>query len=426
MKELRSVQRGLDQLFGLKSIAVPRAPSDFVGPDLLSRLLKLSGNRSALLTESGLETFRRLVETVFRADPFDGLAAYADIWSASRHILEACLSDGVRPDDASEFLAMLREKLASEVCTYTFVVPMAGVELVGMDVIHLGTMRASRPCASVLKDQALHYAESQVEHALKVAGKDLWLIGSERGTHRVAEQRFRERAHLTTGMLAVTAAASYERGAVGFRITAAMSWEATVGPAAWLSWDDKAKQVWTHRDGPSYQCLRIDGAFRERFLDDDALAKAFVLFEHGERSELEEAFIRAIFWFGDAHIEAVPVMKLVKLWSCVEVFFTANAGSISRSVSAGVASLLAYGGYRFVPDVEYMAIRRRVSKLYDKRSRALHGGLWREVSDLDVETLTQWVAWMLLNVLYLLDHGYRTLDQVQGQARYLDGLHPSQ
>ena len=113
-------------------------------------------------------------------------------------------------------------------------------------------------------------------------------------------------------------------------------------------------------------------------------------------------------------------MKLVKYWSAVETFFSINQTEITRSVSAGLAAVLVFGGFEFVPIADYITTKRRIAELYSARSKAVHRASHRHVSALDAAELSQWVAWMLINMVSFQMQGYKSVAQIKEHSNRLD------
>jgi len=221
-------------------------------------------------------------------------------------------------------------------------------------------------------------------------------------------------------MLAVSAASMYERGASRFRIGVVMSPEEGHGPAIWLSWNDRNLDLTTHHKLIGSQQFKINSDILEQFAASGVFARAFEIFESSSRTQLEEAITKGVYWFSDAHRDAAPVMRLIKYWSCIETFFSADNKDITRSVSVGLASVLVYGGYNFVPETEYLSFKKRVAKLYDVRSRAVHGAAYHHVSERNVDDLSQWAAWLLISMISFVERGYTKTGQIKAMADRLD------
>jgi len=419
-KQTRTVDLALNCFYSRKAWLVPRSFDDFRVPNVLARELKLGRSRVLLMTDEGLEHLQTLVSIIDDADVFDGLANYSDVYGACRDVLARALSKGERPNDAQEFVGLVREHLAPEIDRRTFAVAIFGLELEGVDALELGSMKVVPAAVSQLDAAGVRHENSDISKAIEITKTRLWLIGSARGTATVAEEKFRAQAEITVGMLAVSAASMYEHGATAFRIGVVMSPEEAYGRAVWLSWTERERTLTTHMNLVRSQNFKIDADLVRQFNEAGVLARAFALFQAEERTPLAEAITRAVYWYSDAHREAVPVMKLVKYWSCVETFFSAEKKDIARSVSVGLTCVLVFGDFNFVPLADYAATKKRIVKLYDLRSRAVHRAAHRHVSKRDAANLSQWVAWMLINMVALVERGYSQVEQVKKISERLD------
>jgi len=419
-KGARTVDLALERFFNPKAWVVPRSMDDFKVPNALARELKLEGNRVLLMTETGLTHLRTIVSVIDDADVFDGQANYSDVDSACRGVLTESLSKGQRPSDAKEFIDLISKRLAPKIDTRTYAVPIFGLELIGVESLELGSMRVVPAAVSHLEAAGVKHETSDVGKTIEITKTRLWLIGSARGTATVAEEKFRAQAEITVGMLAVSAASMYEYGATGFRIGVVMSPEDAYGKSAWLSWTERERTLTTHMKVVKSQDFKIDANLLRQFNDVRLFARAFALFQAEARTPLVEAITRALYWYADAHREAVPVMKLVKYWSCVETFFSADNKDLARSVSVGLTRVLVFGDFEFVPLADYAATKKRIVKLYDLRSRAVHRGAHRHVSKRDAADLSQWVAWMLINIIALVECGYSQVGQIKKISERLD------
>lgn len=419
-KQLRIIDYALDGLFSTKSILAPRSVKDFAGNTFLGRLLHLSDNRTILLTDTGLSHFSRIVETIDGADIFEGLTGYSDVWSAFHHILEDLLSRDVRPDNAAELLDIVRERLGGEIANHTYAVPVFGIDMEGIDSIELGSMKIVRSPIPYIESVGIKHGHMDLPRMIEATKNYLWLIGLAEGTRRVSQEKFREQAELAVGMLALSAASMYKNGASQIRIGIVMSPEEGHSAATWLSWSDKSIDLTTHRNYGRSQPFKISSDILAQFAASSIFASAFKVFESHSRTQLEEAIARGVYWYSDAHRDTTVIMRLIKYWSCIETFFSAESKDITRSVSVGLASVLVYGGYGFVPEKEYPALKKRAAKLYNIRSRAVHGAAYRHVSEHDVSDLSQWAAWMLLNMVSFAERGYTKPGQIKVTADRID------
>lgn len=419
-KDQRALLFAVNNLFAIKSLVVPESIRDIPPGQFLTRELRLTGNRTIFLSDSGYRHFCSVVNVLDRIDYFNGEANYSDVWSAWHSAVGGWMSDGLVPENADEIIQSISDRIAQTVDDHTFTVPLLGVDLDGADSFDVGAMTILRLSVDILNSAGVKHEHADISHVLE--SNKMWLKGTVRGTPSVAQQRFSEQATLTVGMLAIAAAAQYERGAMGFRIGIAMTPEDALGRAIWFSWREMDRDLSTHYVFPRGQPFPVNKVLAGESDMVRVISRAFAILQSKDRTELEKAIVRAIYWYSDAHRDPVLVMKLVKYWSCVEAFFSLAADEITQAVSAGLASILVFGGFHFVSPSEYRSVKQRIAKLYKLRSRAVHRGSHLHAADDDVRLFSQWVAWMIITMVALVEQGYTTLKEIKEQADRLDGL----
>ncbi len=421
MKDQRTLLFAAKRLFSVKSLLTPASIRDIPPRRFLTHELHLVGNRTVFLSDSGYDHFRTVVDVLDRTDYFEGEAEYSDIWSAWRSAVGKWLSDGLAPENANEVIESITDLIVHTVDDHTFAVPLFGIELDGAESFDLGTMTILRLSVGILDTAGVAHDHADVSRVLESNKNQMWLRGTARGTPRVAQKRFAEQATLMVGMLAVAAGAMYERGAIAFRIGTVMTPEDAIGRSIWFSWRERDRSLTTHYASPRGQPFPVNKALGDESDMVRMIFRAFAMLQAKDRTDLEEAIARAIYWYSDAHRDPVLVMKLVKYWSCVEAFFTIENEEITQAVSAGLASLLVFGGFHFVPPSEYRTLKKQIVDLYKLRSRAVHRGSHQHTTERDVAQFSQWVAWMIISMVGLVEQGYTTLKEVKEQTNRLDG-----
>jgi hypothetical protein len=152
------------------------------------------------------------------------------------------------------------------------------------------------------------------------------------------------------------------------------------------------------------------------------LDRIVALVDEVERTEVQDAIVRALYWFGDAHGDRNPVMRFIKLWTCVECFFAIDDTEITEANARGITTLLTFVGCGIVEPKDYLKFKRRLKSLYELRSRAIHRAEFDLVENADLEEFSHWVGWMIVSMVALAERGYRTLAAVKGQALRLDRI----
>ena len=422
-KDGRKLLHAAQRLFSSKSFVIPQSLGDIPARLDFARELRLTENRMVFLTDYGYENFRTVVDVLDQANFFDGMADFSDISTAWRRVVEMWLSDGFEPNFTDEVVQAIASLVAQEIDDFTFVVPLFGIELDGMDSFAVGVMTVLNMSVNVLDLAGVDHKHADVPHLLELNKNYLWLKGSAIGTASVARQKFFEQASLTVGMLAITAVSMYEWGiARDFRIGIVMSPEEAIGRSVWFSWHEKDRSLTTHYESSREQRLPVNKALGDESDMVRIINRAFAIIRASDKTALEEAIARAIYWYSDAHRDPVLVMKLIKFWSCVEAFFSFENEHITHAVSSGLASILVFGDFGFVPESEYNSLKQKIKNLYGLRSKAVHRGSHQHISEHDIAQFSQWVAWMIISMVALVERGYTTLDEVKTQTDRLDCL----
>ena len=420
-KDKRKLLYSVKRLFSNKSLIVPKSIGDIPTKKYLYLELCLTENRTIFLTDAGHEHFRAVVDVIHKADFFNGRAEFSDIWRAWRKVVEKWLSNGLQPGCVDEVVQALEELIVQEIDNHTFVVPLLGIELDGVVSFALGAMTILPMSVDLFDSAGVTHDHTNVPRLLELSKQYFWLKGTMHGTPSVAQQKFSEQAALTVGMLAITAVSMYEWGASGFRIGIVMTAEEATGRSVWFSWDERTRGLTTHYTYRRGQPLPVNKALGNDSDMARMIHRAFAILQADDRSPLEEAIARAVYWYSDAHRDPVLVMKLVKYWSCVEAFFSFENEEITHAVSAGLASILVFGGFHFVPLSEYGTVKKQIADLYSLRSRAVHRGSHNHTTEQHITQFSQWVAWMIITMVVLVEAGYTTLKEVKEQTDRLNG-----
>lgn len=419
-KQARIIQRALGQLAGEKAYKPIRSLQDLEGT-LFGRELRLSNHRMVLLTDHGTAQVEQIVKTTVEADPYAGLADYADVWSASWKTLEELVSSGQMADSAQEWLGLISSRIKPQIHSRAIVVPFVGVELKGIEELVLGSFKLLRPSIRHLEAMGVQHKWADLPKIIAgYRNGELWLHGCACGTPRVAERRFRTLADLVAGLLAVAVAVLSKSGATRVFISPNMTGHDSHGDATWFSWEDEGAEFTIHRSGIRGVPFEIGSGLRDELYQASVISTAMRIFESEIRTPLEEAIARGFHWFADAHRDPTPVMQFVKYWSCIETFFSIDDEEITRSVSVGVAAVLVFGGFEFAPREHYATVKKRVASLYGLRSRAVHRAARSHITESDVRELSRYAAQLLINAVSFVERGYQRPDEVKRHSRRLD------
>lgn len=421
-KQTRTIERAMSHLTRNKSFIDVRSIEDLKAVSITHELHLPDGSIKTL-SDSGLEQLETMVLTVHNANAFRGLADHTDLWNVSKKTFAELSAANLMPKTAQEWLRLLSAKLAPEIRSRTFVIPFVGIELDGIDELALGPYKIIRPSISFLEQAGIDHRRTDVPSKLQsYRSWELWLTGSVLGTHRVAESHIRTQSVLIAGLIAVVAATILSDGATNLFISPNMTGHDTDGRATWFSWGEAGSNFTLHSSKLRGLPFPIDSNLRSQLVNASYIMTAMRIFQSEKRTPLEEAVTRGFHWFADAHRDPTQVMQLVKYWSCIETLFSSDREGITRSLSVGVASVLVFGGYEFAKPDDYKDLKKRVAKLYDLRSQAVHQASRNHVKVRDVAELSKFTGQLLLNALSFIEDGYQTPAQIKAHSQRLDAV----
>ena len=419
-KALRRIDHSLAKMYKTGIGPIDFRPKTEAPRDALFRMIQLSGHRMVQFTDTGFDEFKSIVSDIHSLRILGQDAGYSDIWNATKRVIESLLSENQRPNDASELVQLVRERIEPKVLRRSFAVSAYGIHLDAHRPVKLGDFAVIPATEESLRSVGLPVEKEHLVKSIENLGHEPLIFGQASGTPAVAEAKFRSKAELLMGLLAVFVGANHEKGATGFRFGLRYSAETAHGRATYFSWTEGVEDAKVHMSLASGQLLELN-KFEERLLDEGLFQRVVQAIETESRNALEEAMVKALYWFWDAQRDAVPVMQFVKYWSCVETFFSTDS-SVVRSVSTGLATVLVAGGGDFFRPDEYVPLKRRITKLYAMRCRALHGASYQHVTSQDVADMSQWTAWMLVTIASLLQRGYCSPEDVRVQTERLDAI----
>ena len=209
----------------------------------LRRRIRVPGSHDIYLSDRGLHLARSIVAMVDDADVFDGDAEYGDISTAFYRVIGNAFVAKLWPADFEELVQEITPHVAPEICNRTFVASAFGLKLSdGVEALHLGaSLTIVSPSADFVRAQGVD--ADGLDRAVARMRDLLWITGTFRGTPLVARRRFNADVQLAVGVLAISAASTFEHGAHAFRIGALLSAEDSINTCETLFWNDKSPHV---------------------------------------------------------------------------------------------------------------------------------------------------------------------------------------
>ena len=193
-----------------------------------------------------------------------------------------------------------------------------------------------------------------------------------------------------------------------------------------LSWKAGGENPSLLRHWEDQQDLTLDAQAFSHLERECFIKQLAGLGDRTDRSELQEAIVRSVYWFADAYKDRNPTMQFVKLWSCAESFFAIEKEKEKEGVTelntSGIAVVLTFAGFRVAEVDDYGKLKKRFKHFYGMRSQAIHRASLDHIETSDLNDFSHWIALMILSMVALSERGYKTLHQVRRGVSRLDRL----
>ncbi len=372
------------------------------------------------LSDAGVAGLRRLTDLACGLQELSELVSRREIYSLVMTTYNGLLEKLLQPT-GQEFVESVTDALLATVKNYEFLIRIEGLDLGDQEALELGSYRIQRANRALLESV-------KFEGALKLDSiydqfrEGLWLVGPSRGSNDVAFERFEYRVSITVGLLAIYGAIRYKGAIWRSRVRAVISPLENRSAVLMLRWERGGENPSLTRLWGSEQDLTLDSASVAYLTNACFLKQLASLPDREDRTDLQDAIIRSVYWFADAYRDPNKTMKFIKLWSCAECFFAIDKEQVTELNAKGLAAVLAFAGFNIVDVKEYAGFKNRVKRLYGLRSEAVHRASFGHIQIPDLNDLSLWIAWLIISMVFLSERGYRTLRQVQEQVSRLDQL----
>lgn len=419
-KQKRIVERDIETLFSPRAFLQKITIEDIKRLDPFHPSITFE-KRSLFLSEKGVAALRRLIELISSLPRLAGSVSKEDINIQVFKSYNNWIEKLIQPS-GEEFTEDVVDSLLAIVKNYELLIKIDGIDLKDMDVFELGSVRIQRSDRALL--EKVNFKGALDVDSIYEDFKDcFWLIGSCTGSAVVASEQFKYRAGLIVGILAVCGAVLYKGAIWQTRVRAVLSPLEHRKDVLLLRWEIGGDNPSFSRNWGTEQDLPLSADSLTYLREQCFLNQLSCLPDRSDRSELEDAIMRSLYWFADAYRDRTEIMQFLKLWTCAECFFSIGEGFTELNAK-GIAVILTYGGYNIVDIGNYASLKKSIKHLYRLRSKALHRAHFSHIAIKDLNNLSYWIAWVIISMVALAERGYKTLHQVHEQISRLDEQHP--
>jgi len=369
------------------------------------------------LSDRGIAALRRLETTVSRVTVLALVVSKHEISSEVVATHARFIGREVEPT-GQEFFIEAADSLVASVKAFEFLALIDGLDLKDVPAVELGSTRIQRPDRQLF-EKINFEGNLDLDSVYKHFEDSLWLVATVTGSPDIAAERFRYRATLTVGLLAILGVLQY-RGVIWKTRVRAITPSRDNRKVITLRWEPKGANPLVSVNWGEDRTLPVTAESLAYVTRECFFRQLSALPDRENRDEIQDAIITSVYWFADAYSDRNPTMQFVKLWSCMECFFSIEKEGVTDLNAKGMAALLTFAGYSVTTPAEYPRLKARLKKLYDLRSEAVHRGRVGHIETEDLETFSRWVAWVIVSMMSLSERGYQTLRRVLEEASRLD------
>ncbi len=418
-KQKRSIRTDIALIISLKGLFYPKTIDELKEIGFFSPSVKVN-EREIYLSKDGQVALRRICDFIHQTKKYNDLLNYNDIFQVVIAEIGRWINDKLIPDDA-EFIEPLDLLLLKKIDNYTFFCRVDGVSLENIDSIIIGRYEIKKYDQMLIS--GVNDANDLTNNVIKKEyGDALVIIGTERGSRSVAQEKFYHNANLSLSILRLYSCALYHSAIRKLNIRLINNCAQAYGPASSFGWGDSERSLIFTRYFRSEQDLKIDPELLIYIGTECFFEMLSSLIGKEQNNKLENAILKALFWIGEAQKDRSHASAWIKLWSSMECFFTLGDKIITESNARGISSILVYGGCSHGEFGDYDQLKKKIKKYYKLRSRAVHRAEYTHIDEVLLDEFSFIAAWTVITMASLLNRGYTTLSQVQKEAVRLDGL----
>jgi hypothetical protein len=381
------------------------------------------GNELISLSDDCLECLHIIVKLLYNKQDVCTLITENEVRKIVIIVYKRFFSDH-NGDCGNKFIAEVVDELFLLVSEFNYLVAMDGIELKDIEKLNFGKFCIQRPNKQLFDELKVDGALG-TKSSYDMFGAAYWIIGTVKGSPEKSYTIFEQRVKIIIGILATYGCVLYKTSFSDSEIRAINPLARIPSTVNVLSWTNRQGSPSIYADYGVKSILQFNSDDIKYFKKECFYDYISIFINSSELSKLQISIFNSLYWMSDAYSEMNNVMSFVKLWTCVECFFSfdkKDRRGITEKIRSGLAVILAFSGYSIISAEEYEKFKNNVSKLYDKRCTALHGAEFDHVTIDDTNELAHFVAWLILSMVALSNRGYSSLNEVRDQVVRLDGI----
>jgi len=340
-----------------------------------------------------------------------------DIYVELKYVYAHFLSISTKPS-VDAFLKRLEVNLESIKKNLNFLIPIEGIELEDDLDLMIGDIVINKKNAKFMDQFEIekdHLKDSLIK---TYDSHKYWAKVSVYGSENYVDSLvvYRVQHYLSIFLIHITSC--YITGFMNSRVRILLDNMDGYSLRKKLSWEDGLpKSIGYRVTFGTLSTLKIDHTMIDVFKESAFSILLPSIIDKIDKNEIESAICRCLYWFGEAYKEPVLGMKFLKLWSCIECFFSIDKKQVTAANALGVATVLKVleNIDTDLPaiTIQFSDYKKNAEKFYDLRSDIIHNANYSHIQVDDVEQLSKWVVKVLYVMLFYVSEKLITLSEVK-------------
>tara|TARA_B110000211_G_scaffold99557_2_gene115937 strand:+ start:8710 stop:10038 length:1329 start_codon:yes stop_codon:yes gene_type:complete len=423
-KEKRVFERLITQLFGKKTIYQPKTIEEIKDIGLSLPMIKINGS-SAWISKIGKQVLISITDLFANHQRYSEYLYFEDISATIKDKYQTHIDKNTVPSSDNFFNEVMTE-LDSLIDERTFVGEVEGLTFEDFDYLEFEQATLKKFDESDLK---FKQANDEIGNLLRKQIIDdlqdkIVFLATETGSLDVASDKFKHRAKINLSILKVLICAHIKGGFTHTHINLKSSKSFKYQNSSLVGWCSEGSLHTSRSASPRHEFpLTIERL--EQFNFEQLFQKLSCIASKNKKNELEQAIEKSIYWFSEAQSDSCLASSFLKLWSCLECFFSITLDEITERNARGIASLFIYGDINMqLTDIselqDYASLKSTIKKYYQLRSAVAHRAEYRKISEHVTILLSYIVCSIILSITCLAYRGYESLERIAAECERLD------
>lgn len=424
-----------------KNFIIPETIDEFKQFGIFAPRIRIEPYGECFFNEKSRNWLKDITSTIYEIPDIKNSTSYDFIYRTVKSFIERAilkqLKHSVKPDPQENIVEIIQELIDAQ-GRYQFFRIIQGVKLERLESLMMGDVEIF-VFTDVYEKEVSKYCKYKVNRFIgdsvvpfirKNFGDRVCIrtvgVGEETRAKEIATKKFEQVINILRFIVCLLRPETLYDNRIKINLLAE-SYNVSENTMA-INLDDKGISLSWGMSRKALVNLTIDAELLKELNDNCFLGDLLSILKNHKKTELEENILTSIYWIGEAQNDFVCESAFIKYWTALETIFTfkqkvetkcpgkPRSLRITESLARGVAVFLAFGGYQFIKISGIEEVHKKVMKLYKKRGRVIHRGIYDTITPTELIEICKYAVWSVLTCLNLRTKGYKKLNEIRNET----------